>query len=64
MFRLLVNGKEPNRGDETAIKKRLKSLYKNQLIEIALQYKYERDYYAEKIEMLEKEKHEKEQHNI
>ena len=40
MFRLLVNGKVPNRGDETEIRTQLKSLYKDQLLEVALQYRF------------------------
>ncbi len=55
MFRLLVNGKEPNRGDETEIRKRLKSLYKGQLLEVALEYRYIGNFLKKELDKLKQQ---------
>ena len=48
-YRFLVNGEVSNRGDESEIKNRLKCLYKDELLEMALQYRFERDFNYEII---------------
>ena len=55
MERFLVNGEEPNRGNEKDIKKFLKSLYKDSVIEIALQFRYERNIYQEECKKLQEQ---------
>lgn len=66
MFKLLVNGEEPNRGDETEIRKQLKSLYKDELLEVALQYRYIANCLKNELDQLKQQRgsDEKEQHNI
>ena len=55
MERFLVNSEEPKRGNEKDIRKFLKSLYKDNIIEIALQFRYERNIYQDEYEKLKEE---------
>ena len=50
--RLLVNGEPPNHENDTEIRKELKTLYKDELVEIALQYRHERNLLNNEIETL------------
>lgn len=59
MFRLLFNGEEPNRDDETEIRKQLKSLYKDEVLEVALQYRFIANGLKNELEQLKQQLAEK-----
>ena len=55
MERFLVNSEEPKRCNEKDIRMFLKSLYKDNVIEIALQFRYERNIYQDECEKLKEQ---------